>query len=66
MLVSKILGLTVRVKHRIDNYINDNSDEIGVKLIEKCCADHYVMSVASVEDFMNYRRPKKRVTIIWS
>jgi hypothetical protein len=66
MLFLKILGLKVRVKHRIDNYINDNSDEIGVKLIEKCCADHYVMAAASVDDFMNHRRPKKGKIIIWS
>jgi hypothetical protein len=31
MLVSKISNFTFRVKHKINNYINENSDEIGFK-----------------------------------
>jgi hypothetical protein len=60
MLASKILG----IKRRIDNYIDDNSDEIGFKLIEKLAVNHYCCSAGSYEDFMNYCRSNKKLIII--
>jgi hypothetical protein len=66
MLVSKILRLKFRVKHRINNYIEENSDEIGFQYIIKYLVNHYCISGASFEDLMNNNRPKKRVIIFWT
>jgi hypothetical protein len=66
MLASKILRLKFRVKHKINNYIEENSDEIGFQYIIKFLVNHYCISSASFEDFMNNNRPKKRVIIFWT
>jgi hypothetical protein len=66
MLASKLLGTKFRVKHRIDNYIRENSDEIGFEFIFKFLVNHYCISGASFEDFMNNNRPKKRAIIFWT
>jgi hypothetical protein len=65
MLVSKVLDIKFRVKHRIVNYINENSDEIGFKLIGQFCINHYCLTAGSYEDFFNNNRPKKRAIIVW-
>jgi cellulose synthase/poly-beta-1,6-N-acetylglucosamine synthase-like glycosyltransferase len=66
MLVSKISRFKFRVKHRIDNYIRENSDEISFEHVMKFCFDHYCFAANSFEDFMNYTKPKKRIIIIWT
>jgi hypothetical protein len=65
MLVSKLLDIKFGVKHRIINYINENSDEIGLKFIGQFCVDHYCFIAGSYEDFLNNKRPKKRALIFW-
>jgi hypothetical protein len=65
MLVSKVLDIKSRVKHRITDYINENSDEIGFKFIIKFCFDHYCFIAGSYEDFLSNNRPKKRALIYW-
>jgi hypothetical protein len=66
MLASKLLGIKFRVKHRINNYIEENSDEIGFEFIFKFLVNHYCISSASFEDLMNNNRPKKRKIIVWT
>jgi hypothetical protein len=66
MLASKLLGIKFRAKHRIDNYIRENSDEIGFQYVIKFLVKHYCISGASFEDYMNNNRPKKRVIIVWT
>jgi hypothetical protein len=66
MLASKLLRIKYRVKHRIDNYIQENKDEIGFDLIFKFLVNHYCISGASFEDLMNNNRPKKRIIIFWT
>jgi hypothetical protein len=65
MLIWKISRFKFRVKHRINDYINDNSNEIGFKLIAKFCVKHNCIASDSYEDLMNGNKPKKRVIIIW-
>jgi hypothetical protein len=65
MLVSKVLDIKFGVKHRIINYVNENSDEIGFKFIAQFCVDHYCLIAGSYEDFLNNNRPKKRALIYW-
>jgi hypothetical protein len=65
MLISKVLDINFGVKHRIANYINENSDEIGFKFIGQFCVDHYCFNAGSYEDFLNNNRPKKRALIFW-
>jgi hypothetical protein len=65
MLVSKVLDIKFGVKHRINNYINENSDEIGFKFIGKFCVDHYCFIAGSYEHLLNNIRPKKRKLIFW-
>ncbi len=65
MLGSKVLDIKFGVKHRITNYINENSDEIGFEFIGKFCIDHYCFIAGSYEDFLNNNKPKKRVIIVW-
>jgi hypothetical protein len=66
MLASKISRFKFRVKHRIDNYIRENSDEIGIEYVMKFCFDHYCFAANSFEDFMNNTKPKKRIIIVWT
>jgi hypothetical protein len=66
MLASKLLRIKYRVKHRIDNYVKENKDEISFDLIFKFLVNHYCISGASLEDFMNNNRPKKRIIIVWT
>ncbi len=65
MLVSKVLDIKFGVKHRITNYINENSDEIGFEFIGIFFINHYCFIAGSHEDFMNNNRPKKRALIFW-
>jgi hypothetical protein len=66
MLASKLLRIKFRVKHKIDNYIRENSDEIGFEFIFKFLVNHYCISGASFEDLMNNNRSKKRIIIVWT
>jgi hypothetical protein len=66
MLASKLLRIKFRVKHRIDNYIQENRNEIGFELIFKFLVNHYCISGASFVDFMNNNRPKMRIIIVWT
>jgi hypothetical protein len=66
MLASKLLGIKFHVKHRIDNYMRENSDEIGFEFIEKFVVNHYCSFAASFQDFMNNKRSKKRIIIVWT
>ncbi len=66
MLVSKILRLKFRVKHRINNYIEENSDEIGFQYLIKFLIKYYCLTANSFEDFMNNNRTKKRTIIFWT
>ncbi len=65
MFVSKISNFTFRVKHKTNNYINENSDEIGFKLIEKCLVNRYCVVSDSYQSFMIYNKHIKRVIIVW-
>jgi hypothetical protein len=60
MLVSRIENIKFGVKNRIDNYTNDNSDEIGFAFIGNFRVNHFCVVAISYEDFMNYGRPIKR------
>ncbi len=66
MLVSKILRLKFRVKHRINNYIEENSDEIGFQYLIKFLIKYYCLTANSFQDFMNNNRTKKRAIIFWT
>jgi hypothetical protein len=65
MSVSKISNFTFRFKHKINNNIEENSDEIDFKLIEKFLVNHYCVASHSYQSFMNYDKPVKRVIIVW-
>jgi len=66
MIASKILNFKSRIKQRIDNYINYNSDEIGFGLIYKFLVNHFCITPASYEDYMIDNISKKRVIIVWA
>jgi hypothetical protein len=66
MIASKILSFKSRIKQRIDNYINYNSDEIGFGLIFKFLVNHFCIAPASYEDYMIDNISKKRVIIVWA
>jgi hypothetical protein len=66
MLVSKILRLIFRFKYRINNYIKENSDEIGFQYVIKFFIKYYCFTTNSFEDLMNNNKPKKRVIIFWT
>jgi hypothetical protein len=64
MLTSKVSEFKSRAKNRINGYINDNSYEIGIRILEKFCIGHHITVAPSLEDFMNFNKTIKRVIII--
>jgi hypothetical protein len=64
MFASKISNFTFRVKHKYSNYIEENSDGIGFKLIEKFLINHYCVASDSYQSFINYDKSAKRAIIV--
>jgi hypothetical protein len=66
MIASKILNFKFRIKQRIDNCINYNSDEIDFGLIVEFLVNHFCVTPASYEHYMIDKISKKREIIVWA